>query len=410
MKSKSFLILIIVLCVLSAITYFVLQKQQTTVRSDRMGEPLFESFPLSEVAAITITGRDGGSLRSVKLRRGDNQWIVENLFDYPAAFRELSDLVRKLAESKIGRSFPASEDIISRLALISPRQENVSSDKTAILVVFSGGDGSMLAEVLVGKPRESSAGAAGHYVIAAEEDKVLLVDQSFRNLSAKPSAWIEKELLNIEPDAIKTVTAGEPGRESPGYVLKRPEKGKAPEFADPPEDKKIKKHMVNSIFDVLSRLQIEDVAGFSENLSNEKTGFENASRLKFHLFDGTIYTLVPGNTLENNKAKHYLKVEASFEAPQTSEAGLSETESSDASNSGENAESGDPTDTDTETVSGQKPQPADTSDKPDKEKMAEAVSEQNEKLSHWVYVISDWEYKSLITSPDEFFEEEKQEN
>lgn len=406
MKSKSFLALIVILCVLSAITYFVLYKQQPNDKPDRMGEPLFKDFPLSDVSAITITSRNQDSLQTVKLKREDDQWIVENHFGYPADFKTLSDLVRKLVESKIGRSFIASADSLSRLTLISPDKENVGFDQTATRITFFDKDGNTLAGILIGKNRDASTtGPGGHYIMFADQDTVFLVDQSFRNLDKKPSDWIENELLNIKSDSIETVICIDSDNQSVKYTLKRPEKGKAPEYVDPLGDQKIKKQTVNSLFDALSGLRIDNIAGFAEDISDEKTGFGSTDPLKFHLFNGTVYTLFPGKSLKNNDGKYYLKVEVGFEKTKSPEKESAENESfvtEKIEKTGDLEKS-----SDAEIASQQESESKTISNEPEPEQIAEAASKQNKNLSRWVYVLSDRKHKSLITDPNKFFEKEE---
>ncbi len=408
MKSKNFLALIVILCALSAITYYILHQQQPTSSSERMGEPLFKDLPLGDISAITIDSKNQDSLETITFKRENDQWIVKNYFDYPANFTSLSDLVGKLVASKIGRSFSASKDSLSRLMLFPPDKEKVPIDQTATRITFFDNGGNQLAGVLIGKKRETSTGEpGGHYLMLDEKDTIFLVDQSLNHLDPKPSKWIENKLFDIKPEAIKSIMCVDTDQQSVKYTLARPEKGKAPEYVDPPEDQTIKTRTINSLFDTLFAFRIENVGGFADDIPDEKTGFDTADQLKFQLFNGTFYTLFPGNAVENDPEKHYLKVQVGFEAPESSEDNSAENKSSikEQLNETQEAEkSGN-----SEIVSQPKPDANTISDKPesgeaDPGQVAKAALKQNQTLSKWIYVISGYQYKSLVTDPSHFFE------
>ena len=60
-----------------------------------MGQKVFPSFPVNDVAAIHV--KAAGDLHLV---RKDDRWRVQERNDYPANFSQISDLLLKLADLK----------------------------------------------------------------------------------------------------------------------------------------------------------------------------------------------------------------------------------------------------------------------------------------------------------------------
>ena len=349
--------LFILLCVLASITFFVLDREKPSSKASRMGEMLFDDFPLNDIIAVQISSYEKDNLQTFKLKKSESEWVVEDLFEFPADFKSITELVDKLKESKIGRHFEGSPDTLSRLALHDPSQPDTPEDEKAIRIQLLGKDQKSLADVLVGKQRESSTGDDAHYLKPAKENIVYLVDQTFRFVGKQPQDWIKTNLLDIPPDDIETVTCIDSGNQSAIYTVKRPERGAQPELQTPVDDKPIKSRTVELLFDALSSLSIQDVAGPLGEISEETTGFKTLPYLEFQLFDGTLYRVYPGKKAQAEQDGYYLKIEVSHVKPENSP-----------------------------------------------EEPAIAVYNLNRKLSQWVYIISDWEHQSMVTDPEAFFE------
>ncbi len=353
MKPKSFALLVILLCVLASITFFVLRQENPSSQTTRMGEPLFTQIPLEDIMALRISSHEADEIQTVSLKKADSEWVVENLFNFPANFKSIWELVSKLKDSKIGRRFEASDDSLSRLALHAPGTPDISPDKKAVRIEILGKDQKPIADVLIGKQRESSSGDGSQYLKPTGENTVYLVDQIFWVVGKQPRDWIKTDLLDIPPADIESVTCIDPMDQSVIYSLKRPEKGAFPAFHPPQEDKVIKKRMVDALFDSLSPLNIQDVGGPVEEISEEITGFGILPFLDFQLFDGTLYRVYLGNKIDTGQNGYYFKAEVSQTRP---------------------------------------------------EETSIDINHLYRNLSRWVYIISDWEHQSMVTEPEAFFE------
>ncbi len=153
----------------------------------KMGENLFAELPVEDIAFITIKSDKD----SVVLRKEDSAWIVENRVNYPANFSMIRDLVNKVKETKIGRSFKASDEILSNLSLHSPDKEGVEDEQKGIRITVEDNAKKVLADMIIGGTRESSSGKGGHYVMLVKSPTIYLVDKNYRYMNKKPSDWID---------------------------------------------------------------------------------------------------------------------------------------------------------------------------------------------------------------------------
>ncbi len=118
MNKKTLFILLVVLAVLAGVGRSILMdRPDDSVSIDAMGTVFFKRLPVNEIASISIHRPDD----SVMLVKEKGVWIVQNRFGYPADFSKITDLIRKLKQTKVGRTFPASDSVSKRLSLIPPQ-------------------------------------------------------------------------------------------------------------------------------------------------------------------------------------------------------------------------------------------------------------------------------------------------
>ncbi len=381
MKSKTLIILIVICCLLAGAAYMMLNKGSVEPY-DEMGESLFPGLPVNDIAGITIQGTEG----NVNLKKGETVWVVENKFNYPADFAKITELAKKIKDTKIERSFKAEKDTISRLGLNVPDKADTPADEKGTRIILENKDKKVLQDIIFGKTKESASGTGGNYLMLAKESAIYVVDNNFKYLDKNPSEWINKDLFSVNAGDVERVICVDPKSDKPVFTMKRPEKNKEPEFADLPQGKKIKTSKVNSLFGAISSFQIEDVA---DPAKDTKTMGFDGKYLEFHLFDGTVYKVFPGSSVENDDTKHYMKAEAAYIKPEVKEP--EKKAETDAGKGDKKAEAAAPA-------------------KPDeKQKSPDELAADAKKLSTWVYVISKWRYDNFVTDSVQLFEEEKKE-
>src|SRR5205807_390577 len=155
--------------------------------------------PINEVARVTIKNA-GGELNLVK--KGE-EWTVEERAGYPAAFEQVSDLIRKLWELKTVQEVKVGPSQFPRLELVEPGKEGAAGT----VVELKDKDGKKLAALLLGKkflkksegmPGESEGFPAGRYVVPLGGKRVSLVSETLESVATKPESWLKRDFVSIE--------------------------------------------------------------------------------------------------------------------------------------------------------------------------------------------------------------------
>lgn len=361
MKPKTFAILLIVVCILAAVAMMTSRTKRTEGLTV-MGTRLVSALPLGDIAAITITSPEA----AVNLTSTSDGWTVANRFGYPADFSKISELVQQLSGAKVGRSFAMTPEVQARLALFPPEPPDPPAEQKGTRIVLADKDAKALTELIIGKPREESAGAAPgtSYVLRPSENQVFLIDQNFRFLEKKPAGWLNKKPINLKSQQIQKVVCFDTRRNRLIYTLERPAENQDPVLTALPAGKKMAKYKADQVFEALTPLTIEDVADPGRKDAAER--FDGPPRFDYTLYDGTVYHVFPGNALKAGSENHYLRAAVSYLPP------------------------------------------PEKKDPPPKENRADPAAEaekQNQRLSPWTYVVSKWVYDSFISDPQNLMEE-----
>lgn len=386
MKAKTFFTLLVLCAVLAGAAWFVLEPGKPKPDAAGGGR-LLADLPANDILRIEITGPDG----AVILEKGEAVWGVKERFGYPADFSKLTDLVVKLRDMKIDRSFPADADTLDRLSLRTPgtAPENPAARTVGTRIRLTGPENKALADILIGKTRESGTGKGGNFVMPEGGKTVCVVDREFSLLKADPADWIEKELLDISPDMVAKVDRIDPEGKAPLYTVKRPAASRPPEITDPPREKKVLPAKLNRLMEGLSAFRIEDV--IDPATPAETTGLGEGPCFEYTLFDGTRYTICPGKTVAGNPDLTYLKAGVAFTPPPAPE---KETQA-DTKKAPEEAKAAEAGKSETKTDAA----PEKTGDP------AKAAADQHEKISPWIFAVPQWKADQFIADKADFFED-----
>ncbi|MEQ8939091.1 MAG: DUF4340 domain-containing protein, partial [Gammaproteobacteria bacterium] len=215
-------------------------------------KPLF--FPelkqrIEDVSHIQIKSFDD----TINLARMNNTWGIEEFDGYPALPDKVKSTVLGTADLKLNAPKTALERLYPRLGVEGP----IADESTSKLLTLKDAAEQTIVEVIVGKPRRSSAAQStpGLYVRIPDEEQSYLVD-GVLELSAKKTDWIERSLLDIPADAIKRVQVEHPDGDS--YVLFKQQKGQENfEVENLPEGKKAAPEIIlNRYAAILADVQI----------------------------------------------------------------------------------------------------------------------------------------------------------
>ena len=373
MKIKTLVILLILLGVLAAAGALIIHLQTSSSSSGEMGAYLLEQLPANKVASIVIeTPADTVSL----MKKGES-WVVEERFGYPADFSKISELVRTLKKVKVGRSFESSEKILKRLSLKSPGETGTPEDGRGTRIRMKDKEEKPVLGILLGRTRmkgKEKKMPDGQYVMLSKGPEIYLIDTILSSFETGPSAWLAKSPVKVDAQEIKKISCMGPGGKQVHYKFERADKGKDFELIDPSTNQEIKKSSLNRLSNALSSLRIEDVE--NPSATPESIEKETSPLLEYHLFNGLTYRVYPGKACSGTMPC-YLRIGVDYQRPDPVKGGKTQAASSSKK--------------------------APSAEKSQEEQAAEAT-EENARVSLWVFVIPEWQHNAFFTSLDQLLE------
>ena len=301
MKAKTFIVLLVVLCLLAGAAYFRFSDTGENKKSRQIGESPYASLSVSNIKKIHIQSDEA----DIHLKKSESLWVVNGKYDFPADFASITQLVSNMKAMRIGRSFQASDDALTRLGLHLPDANRKDTENKGIRVVFKDAQETVLLDAVIGKTREMTAGAGGHYILATPIKTVYLVDTKFDKVGKTVPDWIKKDILDIKAEEILSVTCYPLDTKTGIYTLKRPEKEKSPVLTDAPGSR-LDASKLDDVFTALAPLTIEDVAGYAGDPVESKITYTHS--YEYSLFDGVLYRLIPGSTTDENGTRFFVKI------------------------------------------------------------------------------------------------------
>jgi hypothetical protein len=350
MKLKTVVILIILLALLGLAAYFT-QNRDTRVKTGAMGEKLFKTLPLEKLARITLKSSEG----TVHLKKKQGLWVVEDQFDFPADFSLITELITKLVNAKTGRSFEASREAVLRLGLASPEETTLPKENTGIQIELRDGEDNLNLQVTLGKTREATAGAGGHYLMVHPTPVIHLVDENFSSTGKTSLDWIRKTLFNLKAESIEKILCFASDGSSV-YTLLRPDKNQWPVLTGAQEGILLNQSKLDDVLTPLSPLDILGVMGAKGSLDLSRMEFTRI--FDYHLYDKTIIRIIPGKTTFSGEDVHVVQAKVLQFSPEPGEESLN---------------------------------PEDPL---------------YQRMDQWVYVVPPWKYKRFIGQAEDLFEKE----
>ena len=375
MNKKTVFILLVVLAILAGVGRSILIRNSTPTGGDVMGSPLFTDLPANDIASVVIESPDD----SVVLVKDESGWIVENRFGYPADFSKLTDLIRQMKETKVGRKFPATESIKKRLSLVSPDHEKTDKSEKATLVLMKDKKGTVVADILLGITRKSeeNGNPDSQFVMLGGGPDIYLVDRVFTPFEAAVSSWLMKSPVKVtQTDIRKIICTGPDG--TVRYTFERPEKGKAFELTTPPAERAVKESSLNRLAAALTGLEIQDVADPATPPESLSQGI--SPRLDYVLYNGMTYHVYPGLTCSPG-LPCYLRLQVGFAPP------ADQTTSKEGNGASEKEEES-------------------TTEKSAGALTAETAS-LNARLSPWFFIVPEWQHEAFFTTLGDMLEEKQ---
>ncbi len=377
MNKKTLFILLVVLAVLAGVGRSILiHNSSRPSGTEVMGTLLFEKLPANEIAQIIIERPSD----RVVLVRGEGSWVVENRFGYPADFSKLTDLIRQLKQTKVGRKFLATEPVQKRVSLMPPDHAASAETEKGTRIVMKDQNDRLVLDILLGSTRKTEEKGVpnSQFVMPAGGPEIYLVDQIFSSYEAAAPSWLKKSPVKVAEKDIQKITCTGPDGVL-RYTFERPGKGKDFLLISPPAKRAVKTSALNRLAGALTGLQIEDVADPSTPPESLSKGI--SPRLDFTLFDGITYHAYPGITCSPG-IPCYLGLKVDYQKPNLEtaapkgERALKDKEGATQKSEGE---------------------------------LINEAKEMNDRLAKWFFVVPQWQHEAFFTTLDAMLEDEKKE-
>ena len=376
MKGKTFGILLVTAVLLVGLA-LLRQGSDKPAGDAKMGAKLFADLPINQIASVTIADAES----QVTMTRGAATWQVAERGGYTADFDKLRDIVVKLSRLKIGRSFSGTQETLSRLSLLSPTAEAEAGQGTAITLKDEGGK--VLADVILGQVRQTDGGGSGgQYLKNASDDTVYLVDGNFRFLRTTPTEWLEKDVLNIKGEDVRSVFCYVDEAEAPVYRIVRPAKGEAAALSPIPEGRAVDTAKIDQLLDAMAPLTLDDVS------AADTAAPSGGTRLVYQLFDGREITLYPHAGEDDTYTIRVSAAELPVSDDTTTAADEAESAKADETDAADTAAEASASD-----------------DAAEKAPVVRTAQEINDALGPWAFTVKKWQFESLITDPQKLLKE-----
>jgi hypothetical protein len=321
MNRKQFLIVLVALIALAAAgAGIVLSERQAWTRdSAQVGLKLVPALRMSDVAEITI--RDAAD--EVHLAKREGGWVVRERADFPADVERIGDLLMKAADVKIAQAEKLPESQRARLQLVEPGLKTGQGGAKAVpgappatgtLLELKDAKGGTLARLLLGKKvlkqgelpgmgKGEEGVPVGRYVVSgADTGTMLAVSDPFTAAEPKPTTWLAKELVRVEP--AKSITAYGPEGKA-RWTLGRSDESGYWRLVGTPEQADLQKAQ-----DAASALTWLNAVDVVVDPGKAETGLDRPVTIKGSTFDNIDYTVKIGNKSGDN---YYVAVAVSGE-------------------------------------------------------------------------------------------------
>jgi len=310
MKETTFTLALIILLALGGWVIWTLQLRWSQENSIGVGKVLLEELAFAEIASITIQSREG----EVSLMHRPNRWVVASRFDYPANIAQISNFVKKLRSTKVGRKFLINDEIRKRLQLNQPIQPGLDDSSIGTRVILRNRSGQLMADLLFGKARqlEGTGTPDSHYMMVDNASLVYLVDTPFDTIIKKPQGWMDTPIIEVPAKEVQKIECFSPGAKTPAYVFERKERANDLVLTAHHDKGTVAASKIKKMQWALAYLPLEDV--LPPLTDPAAIGITESIRLEYHLFDGVIYRMFPSKP-RSETDPYYVKIEMGFKAP-----------------------------------------------------------------------------------------------
>jgi hypothetical protein len=277
-----------------------------------IGRKIIADLPVNDISHIVIR-QPGAELNLVR----DQIWTVQERWNYPANFREISNFLLKANDLKAVQTMQVGPAHLGRLELLDPSQEK----NAGTLVEFRDSSGQPLKALLLGKTqmREERApggfGGAGGFPVGryvmlhGASGQVGLVSEPFSQVEANPERWLDKDFFKVEK--LKSVSVQQENGSS--WTLLRDTESGEFRLSEEQEGEELDSSKLWGFRNLFSSPSFVDVV--SPEVEPGALGLDQALSARIETFDGLIYNVQIGKKQANDNYPLRLQVELQLPEP-----------------------------------------------------------------------------------------------
>ena len=217
MSRKQFIAILVVLLALGGAAAWVKWSDDTQWKqtNERVGKPLVSNIKVANVAEVRISGTAGVTT----LKQVADGWNVAERSDFPADVERIRDLILKIIDLRVAQAEALAPATRARYGLAEPKAPDTPD--AATIVELRSKDGKALARLQLGRVIKKSVEQqtqqgqtvtrevpSGRFVVGAETDTVVTVNDPLAQADADPKSWLIKEIVRVERPVGMTSTQG----------------------------------------------------------------------------------------------------------------------------------------------------------------------------------------------------------
>jgi len=355
MKSKSLLLLLGALAI-GVVAYYFSGSQRSADTNNHLIPELANN--LNSVTKFTIT--EAGNAVLSEVSKSNKGWVVDNRDGYAANKAAVRILFDNLAEAKLVEAKTSNPDNYTKLGV-----EDIDNAK-AQGVLFSVAGLQESTDIIFGN--DGSSGKNTQYVRRTGEAQSWLINKKLK-LNTDVTEWLQKNILDIPPERIKSVQITHPGGEVVNIANDGEDEYEYTLDATEPEGKMLSESEVYQVANALSSLQLRDVATFSKLDTESITPVVTI----FKTFDGLKIT-TKAYSLDVNK---YFTIDVTFSADDVDHSVVNQEEQTQST--------------------------SDSAIKSDSKAAEELAAKSKQRLDGWAYLFPTITQDALTKKLDDFF-------
>jgi len=317
---------------------------------------------LNVINKFTVT-EVGNTLLS-DVSKSENGWVVNNRDGYQANIAAVRHMLTSLAEAELIEAKTSNPENYIKLGVEDINHENAQG----ILFTLEGLDDTN--NIIIGN--NGSSGKNTQYIRRKDQQQSWLINKKL-NLKRDVTDWLQKDILDIPPERIKTIQIKHPDGSVVNIANDGEEEYEYTLDAIAPEGMKISESEIYQVANALSSMQLRDVSTFSKLNTESVVPIETT----FKTYDGLTIT----TKAYDIGVDKYFTIQIDFSEKDVDQSALS----------------------DAEVASDQIDSSTDVAMKSNPEAAAELAKKTSHKLSGWAYQFPSITQDSLVKKLEYFF-------